>query len=618
MRLSRTFRRWLAALSGAIVALHGAGFADAQFAPISNPSQINRQQPTAYNQTQNYAQAPQPQSYPKTQGYGQTQVYGQPQANAYVQVPGNRQVQQQPPTYNPSPSQAYGQTSMYRLPQVQPQYTAMAYQGNQSEVLYQPAETVVPSSAPVGPSIVSGAPSCNCQTAPVANYTQAAPISNYGGCATGSCGYDTFAGGHGVGRWLGSHRNCGRRWFGGIYGLYMERDNANDVSLAFASSTANAPPYYPTDSEISLRTSNADIGFQSGAEVRFGATLGGSHFGSGCSAGGSCDSGYNTFAGGSCGCPTSCGPTHAWEVVYWGLEEDEGTSLITDITGDATRIYGMVDFRGLEYDPGTGYRSVNVYYDYGPPTTDYSTPYDVEVRSFTTRSRFSAQNIELNLLRLPVLSGGCGLGGCDSGACGCDSGGCCGSGSCGSTRPRYEVTTLVGARYMRFDEDFYFRTDYERMDTNATGYLAYNSEVDNHLIGLQLGCNGVYRMGCCGRWALHCNSTVGVYGNRIEAHQWIASPAGNVRYVNGTNANFDIESKKDDVAMIAELRLGGSYQYSCNWRFYGGWRAIGVTGIALATEQIPTAFITPGQVSQVASNGSLILHGVQAGVEYTY
>ena len=83
--------------------------------------------------------------------------------------------------------------------------------------------------------------------------------------------------------------------------------------------------------------------------------------------------------------------------------------------------------------------------------------------------------------------------------------------------------------------------------------------------------------------------------------------------------DFDVSATKTDVSMLGELRLGASYQYSCHCRLYGGWRAIGVTGIALATDQAPNQFLDVAQLQRyVNSNGSMILHGLQAGVEWNY
>ena len=166
---------------------------------------------------------------------------------------------------------------------------------------------------------------------------------------------------------------------------------------------------------------------------------------------------------------------------------------------------------------------------------------------------------------------------------------------------------------MRFDEDFLFRDDYAYPAAPAlNGWTAFGAEADNHLVGFQMGCNGDYRMGCQGRWALRCSGNVGLYGNHAEVRHSITG-TGNARDVVTGAPLTTFETDEDNVAVIGELRAGVSYQYSCNWRFYSGWRALGVTGVALATEQVPNMF-TPW----VSTNGSLFLHGLQTGVECTY
>jgi len=243
------------------------------------------------------------------------------------------------------------------------------------------------------------------------------------------------------------------------------------------------------------------------------------------------------------------------------------------------------------------------------------------------------QNIELNLLRLPMLGGGCGCGtgGCDAG--GCDAGGCAtgaygiGRGRLGARGgpayggSRYSMTTLLGVRYLRLDEDFSIGIDAQNTASAALIPVDLRSEADNHLVGFQLGCNATYRLGCTGRWALNCSANAGIYGNRSEISRSITVPAGgNLRFGGGANEDFtSINSTENSVATIAELRIGTSYQYSCNWRFFGGYRAMGISGIALAFDQIPNDNSSPAQVAEyVNTSGSIFLHGLQSGVEFTY
>jgi hypothetical protein len=517
------------------------------------------------------------------------------------------------PQYAP---QAYAQqpyTQQYTQSQqsyAQPQYTAMAFQesrpANMPAEAVNPGNLMQPSPAPMS---YDNSQAGNYQSSGYPSNDYQAGGYQSGGCATGNCGggYNTFDSGCGVtGSYGGCNTGCntgcdlgccsqgcgGRRWFGGIYGLFMERAGNDWVPMGFAVDDATPYGYYPEQQDYVLNYDQVSSTSHAGAEIRLGFVLG----------------------GGNCG----CGPRYALEAAYWGLAQEENSASYDVQVGD--RLYGLVDYRGLQYDNGyiAGYRPVNHYYDYAPPTSDYATGWnDTAVQRLTVRSAFSMQNVEVNLLRLPLLSGGCATGCCDTGCGGCDSGMCgvnpsVGRGCCGS---RCSVTTLVGVRYLRIDEDFSLTSDYIE-DVGGGDYvdaITHSVEADNHLIGLQLGTNGTYQLGCAGRWALHCNANAGIYANHMSVNQ---SFDGDVQYLNGDD--FAVATEDDDVAMVAELRAGMSYQFCCNWRLYSGYRALGVSGVALSYDQIPSNFSSPEQTNYVDSSGSLFVHGLQAGLEWTY
>ena len=586
-------------VSAAVMALQAAP-ALAQFVPYSPGNTSNQ----SYNQYQAHTAQPQYQA--------------QPQAQTQYQ---------------------FGQ----HMPQ--PQYTAMAFQGSGArEALGQPVESVAPGqlmqSAPPQTAAMpsySAAPAadCNCQSsAPAMSYSQPAPVSSsfesyqFGGCTAGACGnYNTFDAGCGVGGYAGCDGGCGaggcglgggcsgagcgcgRRWFGGFYGLYMERAGNPWRALAFQTTDGQPFGYYPTDSEYSLNLTDIDNDTFAGAEIRLGSTLG------------------------SRGC-------YGWEIGVWGLDEDTVTATATDVAG--TRLYSMINHIGMEYSP-TGlvadYRPVNDYFDYAPPTEDHTTPTDVEVRSITARNSFSLQNYEANFLCFTAGNGffgggGAGWGGgpagggflgrrgglrgrasggcCDVGGCDSCAGGTCGVNACGCGS-RCSITGVAGFRFIRMDEDFMFRSDWD------TGFLSRNIDVDSHLYGGQIGCNTVYRCGRSGRWALHCNTVVGIFNNHIEVWNRMDNPAtGTVRLANNGQETFDFRYEDDQIAVLGELRAGASYQYSCNWRLFGGYRLFGLSGAALAFDQIAAQNISASQVQYVDSTGSIFLHGLQGGIECTY
>ena len=90
-------------------------------------------------------------------------------------------------------------------------------------------------------------------------------------------------------------------------------------------------------------------------------------------------------------------------------------------------------------------------------------------------------------------------------------------------------------------------------------------------------------------------------------------------YVDGvTTVRMCDAVERGDISVVGEMRLGASYQAHDNWRFFGGWRVVGITGVARATEQIPSQFLTPGQVGVINSDGSMLVHGLQMGIEFSY
>ncbi len=458
-----------------------------------------------------------------------------------------------------------------------------------------PADPAMPSTTGV-PASAAGA-DCNCQPG-----YESYPGYGHNGAAYGAANYSTYGYDQPgmMARVLGKHG--GGYWFGGAYGLVMDRDSSNSYPLAFAAS-GMAPGDYPMPDDIVMTTRDVDSDFQGGYEFRLGRTFGGH--------------------ADPCGC--SYGPKWGLEGVYWELFENNEYSQYVD--NGSVRTYSMMPMRGLMYNPGSGNMPVNEFWDYAPPVATST----IVVTMTKARSSFEARNFELNLLRLSICGDACAgpamcNASCDSGSCDTCSTGQCATGDCaengygyglgrGRLNSRFSCTGVCGVRYLELDESFMYGVNYYNTTTTTEGFLDYWANTENRLVGAQLGCNGMYRIGC--KWGLHVNTLVGLYGNDIDVEQYFQSPTGMVTYTTGED--FDVNASKTDVAMLGELRLGASYQATCHCRVYGGWRAMGLTGVALATNQAPVAFLNAQQMSNyVNSNGSMILHGLQTGVEWNY
>jgi len=333
-------------------------------------------------------------------------------------------------------------------------------------------------------------------------------------------------------------------WFGSVSGLYMDRDDANEVWLSF------------DDANIASRTlgtQDAAMDWSEGAEVTFG----------------------RYFNGGM----------NAVEFTYWGIDADthQATVLAADLVGN---LNSALNYNSLAYDDGGGASAVNDWYD------------DAQVHRL--RRDYEFHNIEVNLLgsacNIPLQS------------------------NCPCT---LNMHWTAGVRYFRLDEDFQFATD--DVDDTFTGTvdeLYHNINVENNLIGFQLGAGSEYNWS---RLSLISDIKFGIYGNYMENHQSVVGGTGVFATIdnvaspyNGSAYNFN--GSKTGVSFLGEVDLGMRYRVTSRWSVRAGWRAMAVTGVALSVHQFPDNFNFEDALGagDVERNGSMILHGGYVGAEYNY
>lgn len=555
--------------------------------PQSSPYTTTAQQP-AMHVAQSTSQYNHPQYQPYQQPYQQTQV---PRVEPQFQPQPRPQAYQLPDYQAPAPGERYAMMAETPHSASEPVPAPPALDASPA---YAPATKAMGAADWEGyvqaPTASYGAASgdCGCKNGECST----------GDCYTEGCDYGAFGGGSQL---LGDRLSgacCPRQWFFGAYSLYMTRDNPSYHKFAHLIDSPASYPYYPSQSETLLSTDDIEPDWQWGAEIRFGSTL---------------------------GRPRGCGPCggagarpYAWEVVYWGLAEDDQTAIVTDVWSDTDRIYSAINYAGIQYDRdgATGGtwadRPVNDYFDYDMPINDPTVDTnDVRILGLRARSNFSTQNLELNFIRFPVA--------------GCNTNPCCPS--------RFSVNGVCGLRYMKLDDDLQYAAMFTTVDgtgnPNAgepTAYTSFPSDddnnifhdvnVDNELVGFQLGGNMNWLIGC--KWSAFCDTQFGIYGNRIDSRQRVwGGGGGEVTWVASGN-EVDVRSSKTDVSFLTEMRAGLGYQIGCNCRITTAYRLIAITGVALSGEQIPTDWSSPDYVGIIDSNDSLILHGLQTGVEWKY
>lgn len=270
---------------------------------------------------------------------------------------------------------------------------------------------------------------------------------------------------------------------------------------------------------------------------------------------------------------------YALQAGYWGLVPNEAEANVCNACSNV-ELTTPIRFDHLVYDNGIFADSVLRW---------FGMPGDPALRHRLRRS-YEVQNVELNLIRNPFRRTGC---------------------------VHYEL--LAGIRYLRLDDDFSFATDYtsDEFGDDPANEVDYNIEVDNNLLGFQVGGRMDYYV--WGGLALNLGTAIGIYGNHMTQQQYIWGGNG-FAYVDGTDDVYNVERSANDVAFLGDLFAGVSYDLTQRWRITCGYRAMAATGIALATSQIPrdSEFGNMVYSPTLDSNDSLVLHGGYAGLEFNW
>jgi len=278
---------------------------------------------------------------------------------------------------------------------------------------------------------------------------------------------------------------------------------------------------------------------------------------------------------------TGCG-TWAWEGVFWAIRDTTEFQVNnTQVTGNLNTVLEDA-FQGLSYDSGSGLANIEDYYN--------------NALNHRLRRTSDFYNIELNLFQDPTMFT------CNSG---CNS---------------FSVGVLGGVRYFRFAESLSFSAD--TVDYSYTGQVDevnYDIDVSNNLIGPQIGFIGNWTHGC---WNVHLGSKLGIYGNIVTQDSELYGANGYAVVNNGASPNnggaFDLSSSRGRVTFLGELDLGVDYKVFNCLTLTGGYRALAVSGVGLAADQIPQNFEDFAVINDVQASSDVILHGAYLGGEFVW
>jgi Putative beta barrel porin-7 (BBP7) len=167
----------------------------------------------------------------------------------------------------------------------------------------------------------------------------------------------------------------------------------------------------------------------------------------------------------------------------------------------------------------------------------------------------------------------------------------------------FDVSYLVGARYLQINEQFNFvgRTS-DNTSPTPTNDLLFDTR--NDLMGVQIGIAGSWLV--TPRCWIDVDLKGGIYNNS-------ASQESSLRLLGVVRPT--IRDSRDATAFVGDLSLISNWQMSPNWTFRLGYQALFVNGVALAHEQrvSPVFQNSPGALND---SGELCYHGPVIGLTW--
>ncbi|MEM9587080.1 MAG: BBP7 family outer membrane beta-barrel protein [Planctomycetota bacterium] len=183
---------------------------------------------------------------------------------------------------------------------------------------------------------------------------------------------------------------------------------------------------------------------------------------------------------------------------------------------------------------------------------------------------------------------------------------------------RLQVVTTHGFRWFQVEDEFEVAYN---VDGNA-GYQADDiydeSDVENNLFGYQFGGRLFYCLS--NRLNFHLGGKFGVYGNDIESRHFLGTRNYTAYQAAGARFTDDIDTTTSDtsIATLGELDLGLGYRINNAWTVRGGYRVLGVTGIATAVDQQARDYSSVATSGAIHADSSLVLTGGYVGLDFNW
>ncbi len=172
---------------------------------------------------------------------------------------------------------------------------------------------------------------------------------------------------------------------------------------------------------------------------------------------------------------------------------------------------------------------------------------------------------------------------------------------------RLRCSFLSGIRANQIDEDFSYRTTSDIPALAGTDNLI-RTKTRNSLLGAQIG--GLFEFYIDPRWWINCELEAAICQNEVTLESVYTQTSG----VGGSTSHIHTHSE-DDTSFVGEIVVSLVYEFSENLTTEVGYRAVWVTGLALATEnlQTDTGLLILGPPS-LSKDADVVYHGPHMGI----
>ncbi len=315
----------------------------------------------------------------------------------------------------------------------------------------------------------------------------------------------------------------------------------------------------------------------------------------------SSDAGFDTLTGGSfsIGRYIGCG-RYAIVGNYWFINPDSSaTTINVPGGGDYRSVFPQWDRAYVDLNNDNAENVGEDMYALYDAATAYRITRDIDI-----------QNVEVSMIGFGIGGAsrvgvpGCNSVGCggsafsqafSSGGCGSSCGSCntcapalgCAGGPCGPLVPscscRLRASYGHGIRWFRFKDNLEFAASLAQPGYgNTNDDMYYTVDVTNDLIGYQFTGRLDYCVG--NRLSLYAGGKTGLYVNNIDYRSTLGTGAlravADAYYPAFQGQNVMVDASETELAFLAELDLGANFNLTPCWTINGGYRIMGVSGLA--------------------------------------